>query len=229
MSLPDAKPLDALLRGPRLWRGAQLARIEACSTGFAALDARLPGGGWPVGALTEIEPACAGMGELSLTLPALGAICREGRSVALVQPPYIPYAPALLRSGLQLRSLLWIQTPSATEALWAAEQLLREGAGAVLLWNAVTEDRELRRLQLAAETGKACAFLYRPPGSLQHPSPAALRVGLSAAGDGVRLEIVKARGGHPGGVTLALDRPGGSAATAAERGIRPAACAKPPT
>src|ERR1700733_14624094 len=125
MSLPNPVPLDALLRdSSQLWRGGEMARIEARPTGFAALDARLPGGGWPVGALTEIAPACAGVGELSLTLPVLRTLCREGRSVALVQPPYIPYAPALRRSGLELQRLLWIQAQSDAEALWASEQLL---------------------------------------------------------------------------------------------------------
>jgi hypothetical protein len=189
---------------PRLWRGETRARIDVRATGYSTLDAHLPGGGWPIGALVEISPACDGLGELSLTLPALRSWCREGRSVAFVRPPYTPYAPALARYGLDLDSVLWIAADRDEDARWAAEQLLREGAAAVLLWSAVQQDRALRRLQLAAEAGRACAFLYRSPSMLRNASPAALRIALSAAGEDVRADIVKVRGGHPRTFTLPL-------------------------
>jgi len=79
--------------------------------------------------------------------------------------------------------------------------------GAVLLWSAIREDRALRRLQLAAEAGRACAFLYRSPSMLSNPSPAALRIALSAAGEDVRADIVKVRGGHSQALTLPLRPP----------------------
>jgi protein ImuA len=200
-----AEPLERLLRdSPHLWRGESIARVDVRATGYADLDARLPGGGWPIGALVEIAPACDGLGELSLTLPALRSWCREGRSVAFVHPPYTPYAPALVRYGLPLDSVLWIAADCDEDARWAAEQLLREGAAAVLLWSSIKEDRALRRLQLAAEAGGACAFLYRSPSMLSNASPAALRIALSAAGEEVRADIVKVRGGHPQALTLPL-------------------------
>ena len=74
----------------------------------------------------------------------------------------------------------------------------------LLLWSAVEEERALRRLQLAAEAGRACAFLYRSPTALRHASPAAVRLALSAAGDGLCVDIVKVRGGHPGKVIIQL-------------------------
>jgi len=208
MSTPDhrvVEPLERLLRDSRqVWRGQRMPRIDAQSTGYASLDAHLPGGGWPIGALVEIAPACNGLGELSLTLPALRSWCQEGRSVAFVQPPHTPYAPALVRYGLSLDSILWIAADRDEDARWAAEQLLREGAAAVLLWSPVQQDRALRRLQLAAEAGGACAFLYRAPSALSNASPAALRIVLSAAGEDVRADIVKVRGGHPRALTLPL-------------------------
>jgi protein ImuA len=214
MSLPHpaaaAASLSDLLRGSsQLWRGRELAQAQSRSTGFADLDALLPGAGWPLGALIEIAPACDGLGELSLTLPALKSWGQEGRNVALVQPPYIPYAPALARYGLVLESLLWIAADRDDDARWAAEQLLREGAAAVLLWSPVQEDRALRRLQLAAEAGKACAFLYRSPSMLSHASPAAVRLALFPAseGEGVQADLVKVRGGRAGTLTLPLRLP----------------------
>jgi hypothetical protein len=203
------EPIETLLRDSphALWRGGDLARGDARETGHAALDERLPGGGWPVGALVEISPACEGLGELRLILPALKSWCEEGRHIALVRPPYIPYAPALVRCGLPLNRLLWVVTEEDEDARWAAEQLLREGAAAVLLWSAVREDHALRRLQLAAEAGKACAFLYRPPLMLDHASPAAVRIALSATEDGVCVELIKVRGGRAGKLNLPLSEP----------------------
>ena len=204
--MTSAESLQTLLRDfPHLWRGGETARVDARSTGYAALDARLPGGGWPVGTLIEISSAYDGLGELRLTLPALKSWCQDGRNVAFVRPPHIPYAPALARCGLTLSSLLWVVADRDEDGRWAAEQLLREGAAAVLLWSTVQEDRALRRLQLAAEAGKACAFLYRPPLMLTQASPAAVRIAVSAADDGVSLDLVKVRGGHPGSLILALD------------------------
>jgi len=210
-SLPYARlmtveSLQALLQSsPHVWRGKETASVVARSSGYAALDARLPGGGWPIGALIEIAPKSDGCGELRLTLPALKSWCQDGRSVAFVRPPHVPYAPALARHGLTLSSLVWVATDSDKDGCWAAEQLLRDGAAAVLLWSSAQEDRALRRLQLAAETGKACAFLYRPP-VLSHASPAALRIGLSAVDGGLNLDLVKVRGGQPGKLVLPLQR-----------------------
>jgi hypothetical protein len=206
--MTSAESLQALLSSSsHLWRGRETARVDARSTGYAALDARLPGGGWPLGTLIEIAPEYDGLGELRLTLPTLKSWCQDGRSVAFVQPPHIPYAPALARYGLTLNSLLWVVADRDEDGRWAAEQLLREGATAVLLWSTVREDRALRRLQLAAETGKACAFLYRPPSTLTQASPAAIRIALSAADDGMSLDLVKVRGGQPGRLVLPLNHP----------------------
>ena len=205
-----AESLQTLLHSsPHVWRGGEIARVDARSSGYAALDVRLPGGGWPIGALVEIAPKTDGCGELRLTVPALKSWCQDGRSVAFVRPPHVPYAPALARHGMTLSSLLWIAADSDEDGRWAAEQLLRDGAAAVLLWSAAREDRALRRLQLAAETGKACAFLYRPPSALNQASPAAVRIALSAAdnGTGMTLDLVKVRGGQPGRLVLPLNRP----------------------
>lgn len=200
-----AAVLETLLNSSAVWRGGETARVEARSTGYSPLDALLPSGGWPVGTLIEISPQCEGLGELTLSLPALRSWCAEGRPVAFVQPPHIPYAPALMSMGLPLKSVLWITAGRDVDARWAAEQLLREGAAAVLLWGTAREDRDLKRLQLAAEAGKACAFLYRSPATLTHASPAAVRIALSPTpGDGTQLELVKVRGGRPGKLVLPL-------------------------
>jgi hypothetical protein len=205
-SHPAADSLDGLLQQSALiWRGREMSRPNTRTTGFQPLDERLPGGGWPVGALIEIAPFCEGVGEVSLSVPLLQSLCRDGRPIALVSPPHIPYAPALVRAGLPLRSILWLDASRDEDARWSAEQVLRGGqAGAVLLWSATEDQRSLRRLQLAAETGGAFAFMFRPASTLCHPSPAALRLALYPVEDGTCAELIKVRGGHASKVTLPL-------------------------
>src|SRR5450830_1609947 len=86
-----------LLAYPALRRGSELACVTAPSlpTGFPGLDAELPGGGWPMGKLTEILPAHEGIGELRLLGYALAGLSAAGRRLAWIDPPHRLYAPAL--------------------------------------------------------------------------------------------------------------------------------------
>jgi protein ImuA len=178
-------------------KGQDEDKPAALPTGFAEFDALLPGGGWPVGAITELMPEAQGIGELSLLLPALARLCRAGRYLAWIAPPCLPYPPALEWRGLALDRLLLVRAQDAQAALWAAEQALRCPAiGAVLAWPAALDDRRVRRLQLAAEAGGSCGLLYRPPSAVRQPSPAALRLRLKAQDAGLHIEIHKARGGR---------------------------------
>jgi hypothetical protein len=171
----------------------------ALPSGFAELDTNLPGGGWPGGAITELISDAVGIGELGLLIPALCALACAGRYIAWVAPPYLPYAPALTQRGLHPERMLLIQTQTLQQSLWATEQALRCPAiGAVLSWPAYIVDKNVRRLQLAAEAAGTVGFLYRPPAAARESSPAALRLRLHAASDGVIVEIHKSRGGRTG-------------------------------
>jgi cell division inhibitor SulA len=150
-----------------------------------------------VGSLTEILPTLDGIGELRLTVPTLTQLTRSGKYAALIGAPYLPYPPALAQQGLMLDKLVFLHDVAAS--LWAGEQMLRCSAfGAVLLWHPSPTDKELRRLQLAAEAGGTLAFLYRPPAAARASSPAALRMLLHATQAAARIEIFKCRGGRPG-------------------------------
>ncbi|MGH8503156.1 MAG: translesion DNA synthesis-associated protein ImuA [Gammaproteobacteria bacterium] len=190
--------LDRLLQGiPALWRGHDGDNsTTGIETGFAALDAALPGGGWPAGALTEILCEPNGIGELRFLMPALARL-GGGRLQAWIAPPYIPYAPALTAAGIDLAATIFIHPPRSTQALWAAEQLLRCGmCDAVLLWLKANEFRALRRLQLAAEQGDCWGVVFRGVECAACPSPAALRLRLRALDDDrLEVQILKARGG----------------------------------
>jgi hypothetical protein len=189
--------LERLLAHPGIFRATQGLRSPANNlpSGFPALDAELPGGGWPLGALTEILPSREGIGELRLLMPALARLSREGRWLVWVSPPHVPYAPALLRYQVSLAHLLLVHPSDIRDLLWAVEQSLRSGVcGAVLAWLQAADDRTLRRLQLAAEAGGSWGVLFRPPQAAGHASPAALRLGLAPAFQGVTAHILKRRG-----------------------------------
>jgi cell division inhibitor SulA/protein ImuA len=66
-------PLPELIH-PSLWGASQLARgrLSTVDTGYPVLSHELPGGGWPIGALTEVLAQAPGSGELRLLAPALG-------------------------------------------------------------------------------------------------------------------------------------------------------------
>ena len=172
--------------------------VEA--SGWTELDAVLPGGGWQAGTVVELMPTATGIGELRLLLPALARITGAGRHVTLIAPPYIPFAPALSQHGVRLERLLVIQAQQADDILWAAEQSLRcRSFGAVLAWPATIRDREVRRLQLAAEAGGSTGFLYRSVDAAREASPAALRLQLRRTDHNeLQIDVLKCRGGRSG-------------------------------
>jgi cell division inhibitor SulA/protein ImuA len=192
--------IDALLNAtPQLWQGRQCSRGQAAlPTGHARLDARLPGQGWPLGAVTELMSGHPGLGEFSLLFPALAKLGEQGLWGVLVDPPWIPYPAALQAHGLRLERLLLVRTNSNKESLWACEQALcGSRGGAMLAWPERIDFAHLRRLQLAAETNSKLAFLFRPESALRDSSPAALRLQLEP-GDhqGTRVSVLKCRGGR---------------------------------
>ena len=188
--------LDAVLNHPAVWRGSDCARVApGVPTGFAELDAHLPGGGWPTGAITEIYAERAGVGEVKLTVPAAARLTQEGRWVTVIAPPHVPYAPALTAAGVRLERLLLIQPASPEDNLWASEQALRASCcGAVLLWQDHLHERSLRRLQLAAETASTSLILFRSA-RVAPASPAALRLHVSRGEGRTIVRILKRRGG----------------------------------
>ncbi|WP_174997219.1 damage-inducible protein [Pandoraea iniqua] len=104
-------PLSSLPAG--LWRASELAQYHRAGqpTGFAALDAELPGAGWPHGAVTELLSERPGIGEWRLLAPALRDLTQAGQPVMVIAPPMLPYAPALAGWGIDLRWLSVVTRP----------------------------------------------------------------------------------------------------------------------
>lgn len=192
--LPQHPQAMALLRDPRLWTGRHRSRLQTVASGHAELDLSLPGGGWPVGTLTEILHGEHGIGEMQLLLPALARLSRS-KHIAMIAPPFVVNAPALSSVGAQLSRITVLPQVNDSERNWAAEQCLRSGAyAAVLIWAEQMPDRELRRLQLACEQGRALGFMFRNSSYAQQPSAAGLRLQLGPQG---QIDILKSRGGRP--------------------------------
>jgi hypothetical protein len=187
---------EAVLNHPAIWRGSQCAHAApGIPTGFAELDAYLPGGGWPVGAITEIYSERAGVGEVKLTVPAAARLTQQGRWLTVIAPPHVPYAPALAAHGVRLERLLLIRPGHAEDNLWASEQALRTACcGAVLLWQEHVHERALRRLQLAAESASTTLILFRSA-RVAPASPAVLRLHVSRAEGRTVVRVLKRRGG----------------------------------
>ncbi len=202
MATAHDQQLRELLAHPSVWRGRSRAVVPTLSTGYAALDAGLPGGGWPRHGLVEILTPQPGVGELYLLLPALAALSRASpaRWCAWVTPPHEPYAPALEAHGVALERMLVIRAPAGARMdIWALEQTLRSGAASLALaWLARPGARAIRRLQLAAEQGRALGVLFRGQRFADEASPAMLRLLLepsTSPRQGARVRLLKSRGG----------------------------------
>ena len=194
-----------LVQFPGVWRGGELEHVvhAVVPTGHARLDAELPGGGWPLGTLSEVLHDGAGIGEVRLLAGALARAAEGDRLLAWVNPPHLPYAPALAQAGIALSSCLVVRPADREDCLWAAEQALKSGAcGAVLLWmeRFAEEYAWLRRLQMASEAGRSMAVLFRSSAAEKHSTPSHLRVVVAREAGALKVRIPKRRGpplSHP--------------------------------
>lgn len=186
-------PFERLMGASRVWRGRAGATPAGLATGFAPLDAVLPSAGWPIGALSELLLPAPGVGELEMLWPALSRLSSTGL-IVLVGPPYMLCASAWHAAGVRLEALQIVDA-QGREAWWAAEQCLRSGAcAAVVCWPEAADDRVLRRLQVAAETGRTHGFVLRSSKTAANPSPAALRISIEP-GAVRQVRVIKCRGG----------------------------------
>lgn len=199
----DRAGARGLLQHPELWRAGQLDSVpETVPSGFAELDRELPGGGWPRAGLGEFLLTTSGIGELRLLAPLIRSLSREqARWIAWINPPFIPYAPALEMLGVDIRKILLIHPRSHDEALWALERASRSGTCSLAL--AWLDEQQLhlkdtRRLQLAARRGRTFTCLFRPAEAAASKSMAELRLQMAPTEPGaVRVDIRKRRGGWP--------------------------------
>lgn len=184
---------------PDVWRGDALGLggPAPLPSGHAALDAELPGGGWPAAGMVELLQARPACHDWRLLLPALTALAgRQSGRMALVGAPdgLQPFVPALAAQGLPASKLLWVLTGEAKSCLWATEQALRcADVPAVLAWLPRARPELLRRLHLVALDHGRPLFVFRPEAAQQESSAAPLRL-LVGGGDVLEVLVFKRRG-----------------------------------
>jgi protein ImuA len=210
MSCSAADRVQVPLPVPGTWRacdapggGAPVGPV--CPTGHAVLDAHLAGGGWPLGGVVEVLQDVPGPQAWSLVAPALwGALTRlpqpgvEPRQrLVLVGVPAVPLALAWQARGLSPTQWVQVHTTDPARRLWACEQALAcPEVGAVLAWLPQASFAALRRLQLAASRHGGLVWVCRPEAARTQPSPAVVRLLLSAGTQPghLRVHILKHRG-----------------------------------
>lgn len=158
-----------------LWRGIHAGKnqpLRIQRSFYPSLDTVLPKNGWPLDHLCELYFSHHGIGELQLLMPALDHLqsLNPHLSLAMINPPHLPYAPAYA-----MPHLFHIETQ---DNIWALEESLRSGACyAVIIWlkKSLTQ-MQIKRIQLAIKlSGTWCVLMHqttRPPSQ----SPAALRI-----------------------------------------------------
>jgi protein ImuA len=161
--------------------------------GLPAVDAMLPGGGFPRGALSELVGGPAS-GKTAVALSLLAALGPESL-VAWVDGRGELYPPAAAARGVDLARLLVVRpSPSAAggatrpeppwrSALWACEALLASGAFVAVAMDVAVPrsfpgvDAAGRRLQAAAERGGAVGlWLAAADGAMRLPAAARLEL-----------------------------------------------------
>jgi cell division inhibitor SulA len=202
--------IDQLVRrSSLLWRGGSRSSVTVPSldSGYEALNNLLPTGGWPVQSVIEIVVDEWGSGELQVLLPLMRQLSQQKSYLALVSPPYLPYAPALHNAGIVLNQLVIIdQQVNAQDRWWSAEKILRHGdCGLVMMWperpdehnpkaynrKAYKWGNHIRRLQVAAEAGNSTAFIFRRGRPVE--TPVSMRLKLAYCAEGIRVQVLKSR------------------------------------
>ena len=198
--------LEELKRKSLVWTGhASTHALGFRETGYEALDAVLPGGGWPKYGLTEIFSEKAGMGALRLLLPLIARTTSMQKKVICLNPPYVPFPSALSFEGLDLANFIVIDLPLGTasrdkEILRIYEDALKvEDCPIVLAWLSKISFKDSRQLRLAALAGKTWGVSFLPADMISSSSSSTLRISskvLSSASGlrSLKVSILKAQG-----------------------------------
>lgn len=182
-----------------MWRGRDLGcgPSDVLPSGFAMLDAELPGGGWPTRNVIEVLQAAHQQAEWRLLSPVLARLMQRGAPLFLVAPPHVPGLQGLHAEGVPAGQVIWVQAHTHAERLWATEQALKAGGlSAVLAWLPQARPEQLRRLQACAGRHPGLCVVFRPMVAQAEASAAPLRLRLELGPwpSPLQVQLLKRRG-----------------------------------
>lgn len=177
---------------------------DIVSSGFTALDAVLPRGGFRCGTLVEWLTAEPGMGATLCALRAARAAMSDDRPLVVVVDDDAFHPPGL-QDFVDRRRVLLVRCPGRRALEWATDQALRtSGVGAVLVRYDVEDERRLRRWQLAAEASGALGLIVRHLPRQPEACFSDVRIEImpntGSEGRQVRFELLRSRRGGRGAV-----------------------------
>ncbi|MGF1562644.1 MAG: ImuA family protein [Geminicoccaceae bacterium] len=187
------------------------ADLAPCPLGDAAIDAALPGGGLaracvheiagPIGVRTAFAAFIAG--RLRAADRARDAVVWIGQHWRRREDGMV-YGPGLAAHGLDHRRLILLHVRTPLEVFQAAEEVLRcKGVAAALIEADGCDIYQSRRLQLAAENGRATGILL---GQGAGPSAAVTRWRVDPDQDGtMHVALRRCRGGAPNAWRVRFD------------------------
>jgi hypothetical protein len=149
--------------------------------GITGLQEVFPEGSLPAGSLVELLSLAEGAGAWTLALLLGKQACGESKVLVVADGQYCFYPPAACKLGIDLRRTLVIRPKRRESTLAALVQSLRcPAVGTVIGKFDRVSSAEVRRLQLAAETGGGVGFLLLPESARRTPSFAAVRLVIRA-------------------------------------------------
>lgn len=133
------------------------------SSGIQDIDEALIHGGWESQTINEVVSANDIEEQLEILIPTLSTLSQQGRWIVLVGAPKQGLKILLEKHGIDSTRVLLVHPKEQLDALWAMEQALMSGtSSAVLGWPGEIDNRDLKRLQLAAKRTNALTFLFKP-------------------------------------------------------------------
>ena len=180
-----------------------LATSLVTPTGIDGLDGLLPGGGWPRGGLVELIVPDEYTDVISLVMPALVRLSRQGRWIAMVSPPCQTRTRLFTCADINPARVLQVNPHPGRSALWTAESMLQSGTcGVVLAWPNCNTELMDKRLQKAAANGKALGILIRYEGLSVPPSGVDVRLKVDVGAEGKAVYLVDSQGETLSGAAL---------------------------
>lgn len=174
------------------------------STGSKVIDRLLPRGGLRLDAMTEWVSAADGSGAASLAMIAAATHLRSASGPLVIVTGKSFYPPAAIALGIPAQRIILVQPTDHADVVWAIDQSLRCSSVAAV-WahlGASLDDRDARRFQLAAETGRTPGLFIRPAAVRHRPSFADVRFHVDNQADphltlGRRIKVTldRCRGG----------------------------------